>query len=541
MVRQSIKNLFLTWHTIASLLQKSESFFITTPLKNNNYVTSSSKILYVHRQKQKIKLDALSNKQSIIYDGSEYKALNTLLPSQNPISDGKSFVTFITGTEESTGDRYVGILLNDIDESNVISIDSKTKLLAENAARIPKNISDKDALCTAMASLIHIHCALPRIVNVGGEDDSASSFVSGKVVVLGGGEYAAFAARGLAAIGVDVTLVSTNSIKIPGVKVLPPAVGEMEIGFSSVVGEFDSLLDTLYSEADGVKYELNRLHKCSRYVSTYNKAQDIIRDSGIFFGPNAVKSYQNSLFSLDPNSFHQPTTIPYQFGSYTLQKLLDQNILFKEKKNYNQNNNVMIRSWSLKDFWEFANWPRDSDGGLESRFGLPVLTEIDLFGENEENQEENDDIPTLNVGTPALDVGTSTKETNPFVTQLQDIEQLQQDILSPKRNCLLFLTAPNCKTCFRLKPAYTRMARQNDESVLYATADVVSTRSGGKELGKLLGIQVVPSFVLFRDGDRFGPLINVSKLPNKKLDKAIQLLVEGRDWDANELKELERE
>ena len=194
----------------------------------------------------------------------------------------------------------------------------------------------------------------------------------------------------------------------------------------------------------------------------------------------------------------------------------------------------MIRSWSLKDFWEFANWPRDSDGGLESRFGLPVLTEIDLFGENEENQEENDDIPTLNVGT-------STKETNPFVTQLQDIEQLQQDILSPKRNCLLFLTAPNCKTCFRLKPAYTRMARQNDESVLYATADVVSTRSGGKELGKLLGIQVVPSFVLFRDGDRFGPLINVSKLPNKKLDKAIQLLVEGRDWDANELKELERE
>lgn len=183
---------------------------------------------------------------------------------------------------------------------------------------------------------------------------------------------------------------------------------------------------------------------------------------------------------------------------------------------------------------------------MDSRFGLPILTEIDLFNDDEEEEEEYENIPIINVRASSSQ--KQTKEINPFVTQVQNIEQLQQEVLSPKRNCLLFLTAPNCKTCFRLKPAYTRMARQsnnnqddNNDSVLYAQADVVSTGAGGKELGKLLGIEVVPTFILFRDGSRFGPLINVSKLPNKKLDKAVQLMVSGRDWDANALKELERE
>merc|ERR1711862_906165 len=133
-------------------------------------------------------------------------------------------------------------------------------------------------------------------------------------------------------------------------------------------------------------------------------------------------------------------------------------------------------------------------------------------------------------------------------TQVLNIQQLQNEILSPKRNCLLFLTAPNCKTCFRLKPAYTRMARQqhnNDNSdpssLLYAQADVVSTKTGGKELGKLLGIDVVPTFIMFRDGNRFGTALSISKLPSKKLDKAVELLVSGRDWDGSTLKELEKE
>jgi len=562
--QSSIKNLLLilSLQTIPFSPQiKVSSFSIRTPLKHHNtYAISSSSSINLASstatitKESKVKLNVLTNKKSIIYDGSEYDALSSL-SSSIPKSHGDSgriLVTFITGKEEGTGNRYVGILPGSNEDgtdndSRSIVIDKNIKLSIDNAAKIPKGISDEDAISTAMASLINIHCSLPRIDNVGGEgSDNSSSFVSGKVVVLGGGEYATFAAKGLSEIGVDVTLVSTNSMKVPGVKVLPPAVGEMEIGFSSVIGEFDSILDTLYSESDGVKYELNRLHKCSRYISTYNKAQDIIRDSGVFFGPNEVKKYENTLFSRNLQSFTQLSTtgtIPYQFGSNTLQKLLDSNIVFNHKKsNYkNSNNNLMIRTWSLKDFWEFTNWPRDTDGGLNSRFGLPVLTEIDLFEDNEEEEEE--------YVRAASSSQKQTIEINPFVTQVQNIEQLQEEILSPKRNCLLFLTAPNCKTCFRLKPAYTRLARQNNNdddddndnnSVLYAQADVVTSRTGGKELGKLLGVEVVPTFMLFRGGSRFGPLINVSKLPSEKLDKAVQLLVSGRDWDASVLKELEK-
>jgi hypothetical protein len=56
------------------------------------------------------------------------------------------------------------------------------------------------------------------------------------------------------------------------VNVLKPAVGSEEIGFSSHVGEFDSLVDTINNEYDDFSMGgstlglLKSQHNCQRYV-----------------------------------------------------------------------------------------------------------------------------------------------------------------------------------------------------------------------------------------------------------------------------------
>jgi hypothetical protein len=65
-------------------------------------------------------------------------------------------------------------------------------------------VSDPDAISTYIISLSAIHCALPKVVEG----------VAGKAVILGGNELACFAAQGLASLGVQVSLVTTNSPNI---------------------------------------------------------------------------------------------------------------------------------------------------------------------------------------------------------------------------------------------------------------------------------------------------------------------------------------
>lgn len=92
--------------------------------------------------------------------------------------------------------------------------------------------------------------------------------------------------RALAACGASVVQVSTGSpnIKNSNIETVSPAVGELDLGFADVVGEFDALLDTMSDEAkltgmrveesdvieelatSGVVAELRKQHQCSRYV-----------------------------------------------------------------------------------------------------------------------------------------------------------------------------------------------------------------------------------------------------------------------------------
>merc|ERR1711862_150267 len=104
-------------------------------IRSNYYNTNNSNSIHSNNNNEKpsdiIKLNVLSKKQSIIYDGSEYDALDSLFSSlkssssSSSSSSSKSFkfrgddddddgddilkgnkmlITFITGTEENTGD-----------------------------------------------------------------------------------------------------------------------------------------------------------------------------------------------------------------------------------------------------------------------------------------------------------------------------------------------------------------------------------------------------------------------------------------------------
>eukprot|EP00978_Attheya_sp_CCMP212_P001364 scaffold2856_cov47-Attheya_sp.AAC.1 len=213
----------------------------------------------------------------------------------------------------------------------IISLQDGTRLQAQSVATIPPKISDATAISTLVAALSSVHCAIPRMESVGDDSSSGSSsstgpwVISGKVVVVGGGDYARFAADGLAALGADVKLVTTRRVQPnqKGVEVMGPSVGELELGFAAALGEFDCLVDTLGDEAKsgeplpqlmnydddndndeededdwmrgamgGVIDLLKRRHNCHRYVSTLNRAQKIIRDEGLLFGPRMADGYR---------------------------------------------------------------------------------------------------------------------------------------------------------------------------------------------------------------------------------------------------------
>jgi thioredoxin-like negative regulator of GroEL len=116
-----------------------------------------------------------------------------------------------------------------------------------------------------------------------------------------------------------------------------------------------------------------------------------------------------------------------------------------------------------------------------------------------------------------------------YVMSIRGVDGLQRDIIAAEKDCLLFLSAPWCRTCRYLTPLYTRMARENSSEVTFAKADV--TGKIGKALGKALQVDAVPTFVLFRQGQVYGSPLAISRLPSKKLEQAIDYLANGMEWD----------
>lgn len=413
-------------------------------------------------------------------------------------------------------------------------------------AAIPSKVSDADAMSTAAAAVVGIHCAIPKVEEVGGGDEV---FYSGKAIVMGGNDYAVFLADGLATLGIETSLVSSGGPKTKNkqVNVMSPSVyiddDNDDVGFANVIGQFDSLIDTISNEQKGmvitdenpaggssVLQLLRSRHQCDKYISTISESQQIIKKAGVLFGPGKANSHVKEMESISLQKCTPLVPSP-GFGPSTLQMLLENNILFSTKSN----GPTIARGWALKDFWEETSWPRDSSG-TGVRYGLPVVEEEDLDELFLKEQLEMESGRVRVGGEGGMDdkevtVQSKKDEKNPYVTQIVGVEGLAESIISKQKSSVVFVAMRSCRTCKGINPVFTRLARErNGGDLLFAKAD--ATGAAGKALGKQLGIVAVPSFVLFRKGVRYGA-VSSSKLPSFKLDKAISDLEAGKDFDTS--------
>mmetsp|Transcript_42028 Transcript_42028/g.101270 ORF Transcript_42028/g.101270 Transcript_42028/m.101270 type:complete len:327 (+) Transcript_42028:367-1347(+) len=293
---------------------------------------------------------------------------------------------------------------------------------------------------------------------------------------------------------------------------------------------------------------LKSRHNCLRYISTETECQKIVAKEGIFGGPGKADDYCKKAAASVTTKSDDCTAIPppLDIGN-SMTALLEKGILFTQsdrKKLYAKSD--VVRGWSLADFWENTRWPRDTSGNSDVRFGLPVIS----YEEEEEETEQAElmarlaDGPSnferlaakkLNNNVEPASVGEAPQpaQNNPHVFQINGVSGVNNAIVSTKKNCILFLSARFCQTCKRLDPKYTRLARiekdKHDSSVLFAKAEMGS--SWGKQLGRHLAVDAVPSFVLFREGKQFGEAISVSDLPSDKIEQALDLLESDREWD----------
>lgn len=591
-------------------------------------------------------LNAISRRQTFVIDGGELqsfliynnvansKSSANLPPAQtqqytNQRGRGHSMeqqvglLTFVVGTTTIHNDdssskqcRVVGVEKNlnyndnDDDENDkyeTISLTDEVQIYKHTMATIPSNISDMDALSTAAATVVGVHCAIPKVEDIGGSggvlaaqetNDNSNNidttiFYSGKAVILGGNDYAIFIANGLATLGIHVSLVTTAANSVTKrvtnkrVKVMSPSavdttsdsknkINNKEVGFATIIGRFDSLIDTISNEKQGMTISdttddpamggksnlftlLQSRHQCNKYVSTMTHSQQLIITDGLLFGPGKVNSYVKSTMSYTPqgnnmNSNKCLNLIPSPgFGPSTLQVLLENNVIYSSN-NKSDREPILIRKWEIQDFWEETSWPRDNSG-TGVRYGLPVLSDDDDDDDEDEDKLDellrNIDQPLSwavkqqqqqQLGTRVGSVGgmdeqevrkqTIVDNTNPYVTQIVGIDGLATQIIYPRRSSVVFVAMRSCRTCKSINTMYTKLARdrdtKGDTNILFAKAD--ATGSTGRQLGKQLGIVAVPSFVLFRNGLRYGAVFT-SKLPNDRLDQAIRDMEAGKDFD----------
>jgi hypothetical protein len=84
-----------------------------------------------------------------------------------------------------------------------------------------------------------------------------------------------------------------------------------------------------------------------------------------------------------------------------------------------------------------------------------------------------------------------------------------------------------------------RLHQEESSDIIFAKADTSSQL--GKALSKALDVEAVPTFVLFRNGKRYGTALGVTRIPSKKLDLALHLLSSGEEWDSTAFRKLEEQ
>jgi hypothetical protein len=222
-----------------------------------------------------------------------------------------------------------------------------------------------------------------------------------------------------------------------------------------------------------------------------------------------------------------------------VQTLLDAGVIWNVPKDSSSGVGPHVRGWDLGAFMEKTTWPMDSRGAGNVRYGFPVPG--DLSADKDDDGEMIAEAPLTSRGRYAEEKSEGEDEdgdsggalvANRYMLDvvgyrgLQRLEQQQLD-------CVLFLTAKWCRTCKRMQLPYGRMARLNnenlDEDLVFARGE--ASGRDGKMLGRTLGVDAVPTFILFRKGKQYGKPLSISKLPSKKLEAAIGYLKAGKEWD----------
>ena len=503
-------------------------------------------------------------RQGMVLDGGEWISVRNRLLLQQLTSTPPAYARTVQGvltavTGSVQGQRVVGMqvlnpeYLSSPEDAVVLDQDPSLRLYKESMAHIPRGISEDLAAWTLLQALSNVHCTLPVVPNVGGSADN-EVIKTGKVVILGSNTVAVTAASALSKLGLTVTMISMERpAELPrGINHMPPAVGELELGFAAVMEQFDSLLDTLGNEHDdapglkgGVTGLLAQRHGCHTYTSSLTESQVIVTDSGLLFGPGKTKEHIAKLQKRSGKA--TATQFPSPFGlGRTVQSLLENGFTIGAPKDARVGE-VYVRGWTLKDFWEYTRWPRDASG-TNMRFGFPVLEDLESL-----TGDEQDDGPMISAppfrgnavqSEPEIsEADEQEAASNPYVMMISGVKGLQERIVDDKTTCLLFLSAPFCRTCRYLTPQYQRMARRYSEDARYGGEDKVvfakaeATGNLGKELGKALGCDSVPSFLLFDKGRVYGKPMAVSRLPSKKLEMAIASLQSGERWDESKYSE----
>ena len=499
-----------------------------------------------------------------IIDGSSWESLR-----DSPLlsdDDGKALLSsmgslpVVTGKLESTQEEVVGLFAsssssssiddrknaNDEQSSKTLALTTGEVVWEESVARLPGGVTPEEAAATYTTALTHLYPLMAaQVSSVGGSEErfTGVSVPKDSVVVLGGNPEAVWAARALAILGSNVTLVSLNKPSIPEpVNVLTPKDSDT---FVESVGKFEALLDTIgrYGPQSRPVQLLASRHGCHVYRSTRTKAEEIVASEGLLWGPGKVKGYLNTLSG---NVNNVPSvTLPVAGLGALVEQLLQAQLVAPSLQTIEQSKGsaTWARGWSLKTAWEVNTWPSTTDG---TRFGFPTV---------EEDEDENDEYDDLVVNNANLPTRVSPRSedavqdqesnristraraqpssTSPYIKTVYGPEGLEEDVVKPELDCILFMSAPFCRTCRKLQAPYARLARLNHEDsnsqVIFAKAEVVG--SFGKALGKSLGVNAVPTFVLFRKGERFGKPLTISKLPDQQFDLALEFLKDHEEWD----------
>mmetsp|Transcript_17136 Transcript_17136/g.39842 ORF Transcript_17136/g.39842 Transcript_17136/m.39842 type:complete len:604 (-) Transcript_17136:196-2007(-) len=415
-----------------------------------------------------------------------------------------------------TADRVIGLVAEAGPGDGTVSVGG-AELRRDSLAVLPPSLSDADAVSTASACLLGVHCAV----------DTNST--NNRVVVAGGGDRAAFLAAAHASLGREAFLVTSRPRwslprSLPrSVEVVPPSVGTMGLPFASYVGRFDALVDTLGDEIglgrsadakDGFDAliqngpfiaRLREEHGCESYVSTVTRSQQIVSRRGVLRARGAVARYQEECES--NAGLFRTLPPPDSFGA-TLQRLLDGGVVCRSGANEagpHAEKEALVRGWSLGDSAEAKTWPRAGS----ARYGFPEV-DISIGKSPVKAAPATDPAASADAATaPRRPQRPKVRVVSPHVTPIGSVADLERLIVGPKRRCVLLVTSGSCRRCHRLRPQFNRIARahaegsdgeKEEDGVVFAQADTSGPR--GRQLARVLDADRVPSVVVFRDGRR---------------------------------------